>query len=422
MGSRQDLSLESIREFILQRGGTVTNHDLVKHFKPALTNPETRAEARNEFKENVNTLATIVRGEEGEKYLILKKRFRHPETFTPGGSSSRSSVVSSPPPYTPDPPYLGIPTSPLPPPSNFSPGPGNFTSGNFSASQDSFENFFTPTNRQPPPYRPPPPPVTTPTSSQVQRGFPNSQIPTSHPTSLSFPQSLPQNSSFPQSPPPNSSFPHSPPPISSSIPRSPSAPLVSRSASVASLSPSTSSTASFSSSTYQLSSSSSFVDPPPVPPRRKSSEKIKMDTFNNNNNINNKENIVSELNKRPKTIGAEAESDDSSQVDAESKITVKECMQKFNRLASESALQRSQFPGNKKKSGKIIDTNPTSTKNYCVWGLLSDDVNMMAWGPAVRNAAGPFEIYLLLAREEDRKKKERFSNVLTTRMDLEEKK
>ncbi|XP_039286005.1 LOW QUALITY PROTEIN: ankyrin repeat domain-containing protein SOWAHC [Nilaparvata lugens] len=352
MGSRQDLSLESIREFILQRGGTVTNHDLVKHFKPALTNPETRAEARNEFKENVNTLATIVRGEEGEKYLILKKRFRHPETFTPGGSSSRSSVVSSPPPYTPDPPFLGIPTSPLPTPSNFS--PGNYplgTPSNFSASQDSFENFFTPTNRQPPPYRPPPPPVSTP-----QRGGSSSQIPTSH-TNLtsqnlnSFPQSLSSSnsSSFPHSPPANFSFPHSP---QSSIPRSPSAPLVSRSASVASLSPSTSSTASFSSSTYQLSSSSSFADPPPpVPPRRKSSEKIKMDTFNNNN-VNNKENVVGELNKRPKTIGAEAESEDNSQVDAESKITVKECMQKFNRLASESALQRSQFPSNKKKSGK----------------------------------------------------------------------
>jgi len=36
------LSVEAIRVFILENGGKVTNHELVKHFKVFLTNPETR--------------------------------------------------------------------------------------------------------------------------------------------------------------------------------------------------------------------------------------------------------------------------------------------------------------------------------------------------------------------------------------------
>ena len=37
-----DLPVEAIRDFMLENGGKVTNHDLVKHFKGFLTNPETR--------------------------------------------------------------------------------------------------------------------------------------------------------------------------------------------------------------------------------------------------------------------------------------------------------------------------------------------------------------------------------------------
>jgi hypothetical protein len=42
MAVPSDLSVEAIREFMLENGGKVTNHDLVKHFKRFLTNPETR--------------------------------------------------------------------------------------------------------------------------------------------------------------------------------------------------------------------------------------------------------------------------------------------------------------------------------------------------------------------------------------------
>lgn len=42
MASPQELSLSSIRDFMLKNGGKVTNHDLVKHFKKFLTNPTTQ--------------------------------------------------------------------------------------------------------------------------------------------------------------------------------------------------------------------------------------------------------------------------------------------------------------------------------------------------------------------------------------------
>lgn len=37
-----ELSLDSVRDFIIYRGGRVKNHELVKQFKNALTNPENR--------------------------------------------------------------------------------------------------------------------------------------------------------------------------------------------------------------------------------------------------------------------------------------------------------------------------------------------------------------------------------------------
>lgn len=42
MAAASGLTVEAIRDFMLENGGKVTNHDLVKHFKRFLTNPETR--------------------------------------------------------------------------------------------------------------------------------------------------------------------------------------------------------------------------------------------------------------------------------------------------------------------------------------------------------------------------------------------
>ncbi|XP_053995149.1 uncharacterized protein LOC128885235 isoform X2 [Hylaeus volcanicus] len=125
MATPSELSLEEIRKHLLENGGTARNHDVVKHFKKFLTDPDTRVEARNRFKEYVNTLATI-KNEEGEKYLVLKKKYRQ----TPLGFSSQEQMTS--PIATPD---IASPISPVrspppyrpPPPAPLSPTAGNST-------------------------------------------------------------------------------------------------------------------------------------------------------------------------------------------------------------------------------------------------------------------------------------------------------
>lgn len=42
MATPSELSLEEIRRYLLENGGTARNHDVVKHFKKFLTDPETR--------------------------------------------------------------------------------------------------------------------------------------------------------------------------------------------------------------------------------------------------------------------------------------------------------------------------------------------------------------------------------------------
>lgn len=44
MAAPRDLSIAEIRKFMIANGGKVTNHELVKHFKHFLTNPNTKGE------------------------------------------------------------------------------------------------------------------------------------------------------------------------------------------------------------------------------------------------------------------------------------------------------------------------------------------------------------------------------------------
>lgn len=37
-----EFTLDSVRDFMIYRGGRVTNHELVQHFKSFLTNSETK--------------------------------------------------------------------------------------------------------------------------------------------------------------------------------------------------------------------------------------------------------------------------------------------------------------------------------------------------------------------------------------------
>ncbi|RLU17573.1 hypothetical protein DMN91_009809 [Ooceraea biroi] len=220
MAMPSELSLEEIRNYLLENGGTARNHDLVKHFKRFLTDPETRVEARNRFKEYVNTLATI-KNEEGEKYLVLKKKYRQPSL------DMSSPLQAGSPLATPD---LSTPESPL---------------------------------REPPPYRAPPPASLSPISNNSQ-----AIIEEATPSIFAREEQIDDNSE------PGAS-----------------------------------------------------VSSPPVPPRRKSQDKLKME---NKENIDKIATGVLDV-----AIKEDATSTTTNPPSAE-QLSVRERMQRFNRMASET--------------------------------------------------------------------------------------
>ncbi|XP_042230456.1 pollen-specific leucine-rich repeat extensin-like protein 2 [Homarus americanus] len=143
-----EFTLESVRDYMISRGGRVTNHELVKHFKVYLTNPSCKEIARNKFKQYVNTLANISQ-EGGEKYLVLKRKYR---VGTPLSESEYLSPNSSPSPsHFSSPNQFNIYGSPQHS-AAYSPQPCS----PMTLPAPPIPSRATPPYRAPPPYRPPP--------------------------------------------------------------------------------------------------------------------------------------------------------------------------------------------------------------------------------------------------------------------------
>ncbi|XP_035533914.1 ankyrin repeat domain-containing protein SOWAHC-like [Morone saxatilis] len=71
-----DCSQEAILDFLTEKGGKVTNTDLIEQFKAVFPEePEKKAAVRNRFKSYVDNVA-FVKTESGVKYVCLKKKFR----------------------------------------------------------------------------------------------------------------------------------------------------------------------------------------------------------------------------------------------------------------------------------------------------------------------------------------------------------
>lgn len=76
-----DVSEESLLDYFFAAGGNsgrVKNADMLRTFKPFIghSDPQLRAKYREEFKLIIDRIA-VVKSENGEKYLILKKKYRH---------------------------------------------------------------------------------------------------------------------------------------------------------------------------------------------------------------------------------------------------------------------------------------------------------------------------------------------------------
>ncbi|XP_066521937.1 ankyrin repeat domain-containing protein SOWAHC-like [Hoplias malabaricus] len=67
---------ETVLRFLTERGGRVKNVDLIEHFRSTIpTEPGKKAAAKEAFKRYVDTVA-VVKVDNGEKYVCLKKKFR----------------------------------------------------------------------------------------------------------------------------------------------------------------------------------------------------------------------------------------------------------------------------------------------------------------------------------------------------------
>ncbi|KAJ8016941.1 hypothetical protein DPEC_G00012580 [Dallia pectoralis] len=72
-----DVSEESLLDYFYSAGGKVRNAELMRTYKSFIGHSDTqlRAKYREEFKQIIDRIA-VVKSENGEKYLVLKKRYR----------------------------------------------------------------------------------------------------------------------------------------------------------------------------------------------------------------------------------------------------------------------------------------------------------------------------------------------------------
>lgn len=74
MTSIEEFNFELVKQYLIDKGGKVTNPELVKHFRHYLNDPVHKDTIRQKFKDFVNRLA-CVKEDNGTKYLILRNEY-----------------------------------------------------------------------------------------------------------------------------------------------------------------------------------------------------------------------------------------------------------------------------------------------------------------------------------------------------------
>ncbi|BFZ19733.1 hypothetical protein BsWGS_22772 [Bradybaena similaris] len=92
----EGLSLEAVLQFLLSHGGRVPNSKLVHHFKDFLNHPHNKVANREKFKGFVNELA-VLKAEDGDKILVLKKKYCQGLDRTGSAASLTTAAVNTEP-------------------------------------------------------------------------------------------------------------------------------------------------------------------------------------------------------------------------------------------------------------------------------------------------------------------------------------
>lgn len=98
MSANETITHDTVRDFLVKNNGKVKNIDLVHHFRQQLNDPVNKSKVRGEFKEIVNTIATV-QAIDGEKYFVLKRPKEAPAVLRkpPRPTKQRDRPVSGPP-------------------------------------------------------------------------------------------------------------------------------------------------------------------------------------------------------------------------------------------------------------------------------------------------------------------------------------
>ncbi|KAI9554786.1 hypothetical protein GHT06_020063 [Daphnia sinensis] len=351
MAAPTEFTLESVREFMLERGGKVTNHELVKHFKQFLTDPYTKEYARVQFKEYVNTLS-LIRQDDGDKYLVLKP------IFYPSGYPTSERVRDVVDPVSSSYNAVGLPLPPLPTQPQYL-SPPHIQQQQQHYGQPPMD--AAPAFRAPPPYRPPPEPTPFRRSSLSGSDLSHSPV-----NVFPAPQSLPYHHQPPPPvipPLPTQKQPAGPPvhhfvrqtslPSDDFIPASAyllpqQQPMPERSVSIQD----------FTSPPHHVQDLTTGTPPPAVPPRR---------TKNGRSDDKENHHLASIGSSCSSIDGVSVGGSVSALNNEEIKISVKERTQRFNKMASEIDLvQKNGSSGqdrreNKSKSRDDDDTSSVGT-------------------------------------------------------------
>ncbi|XP_078411527.1 ankyrin repeat domain-containing protein SOWAHA isoform X3 [Cetorhinus maximus] len=96
-GTTEDLQEDVLIDFLAKKGGRVKNKELVERFKKFINAPEPQLKAkyRDVFKDIVNKIA-LVKQEDGEKYIVLRKKYQHLVQERSGCNKEEKMTLSSP--------------------------------------------------------------------------------------------------------------------------------------------------------------------------------------------------------------------------------------------------------------------------------------------------------------------------------------
>ncbi|XP_072370742.1 uncharacterized protein [Scyliorhinus torazame] len=96
-GTAEDLREDALIDFLAKKGGRVKNRELVERFKKFINAPEPllKAKYRDVFKDIVNKIA-LVKQEDGEKYIVLKKKYQQFVRERDGCNKEEKMTLSTP--------------------------------------------------------------------------------------------------------------------------------------------------------------------------------------------------------------------------------------------------------------------------------------------------------------------------------------